>query len=376
MKKNVRQGFTLVELLVVIAIIGILVGLLLPAVQAAREAARRMQCSNNLKQLSLAEHNYESANRRFTAMGYQGCQGGNAPGSHPRGIGRWDWRTYAYTISLLPYIEQAPLANAMKARANPAGPGLPDPWAYLDGHFGNDPERIAWANANWKVDIPTFICPSDPPLQNRNESPSILNYKVCVGDDYHQNHFRNNTSSRYNRGIFQINRWSALSAIVDGTSNTLMMSERVAGGGVRDIKGGVALNMRAWNPASCYARVDQATNQLTGQVRANFRPTGGRAWDGRPYFCGFSTMIRPNGPSCHWGGVDGNEDMSPPSSYHTGGVNVAMADASVHFVSENIDTGDITANSVANPSGPSAYGVWGALGSMDGGEPDADITQN
>lgn len=365
MKKNVRQGFTLVELLVVIAIIGILVGLLLPAVQAAREAARRMQCSNNLKQLSLAEHNYESANRRFTALGYT-----NNPG-----LGRWNWRRYAFTIALLPYIEQNPLANAMSARAKPAGPGLPDPWAYTNGHYGNDPERIAWANQNWKVDIPAFICPSDPPIQNRNESPSILNYKVCVGDDYHQNHFRPEQSGRDNRGAFQINRWLPLGAIVDGTSNTLMMSERVAGGGVRDLKGGVALNVRAWNPAACYARVGP-DNRLTGQVRANFRPTGGRAWDGRPYFCGFATMIRPNGPSCHWGGVDGNEDMSPPSSYHTGGVNVAMCDASVHFVSENIDTGDITANSVANPSGPSDYGVWGALGSKDGGEPNADITAN
>ncbi|MEM7475209.1 MAG: DUF1559 domain-containing protein [Planctomycetota bacterium] len=358
MKKTGRQGFTLVELLVVIAIIGILVGLLLPAVQAAREAARRMQCSNNLKQLALAQLNYESAYKRFTSFGYQGT---------PSGIGRWNWRKYAYTIQLLPYIEQGPLANNMAARSKPQGPGLPDPWDNLPGHFSDDDER-AWAALNWQVDIPTFICPSDPPVVNRNESPSILNYKVCLGDDYHQNHFRLGQSNRDNRGIFQTNRWLPISAVVDGTSNTLLMSERVAGGGVRDIKGGVALNMRDWNPAACYARVDQTTGQLTGQVRANFRPTGGRAWDGRPYFCGFVTMVRPNGPSCHWGGVDGNEDMSPPSSYHTGGVNVAMADGSIHYVSDNIDTGNITANSVANPSGPSDYGVWGALGSREGGE--------
>lgn len=97
--KRRSGGFTLVELLVVIAIIGILVGLLLPAVQAAREAARRMQCSNNLKQLTLANLNYESAYKRFPAMGYFGD-----PASNP-GIGRANW-PYSYAMQILPYIEQ------------------------------------------------------------------------------------------------------------------------------------------------------------------------------------------------------------------------------------------------------------------------------
>lgn len=96
--RRIREGFTLVELLVVIAIIGILVGLLLPAVQAAREAARRMQCSNNLKQLGLAVLNYESTYKLLPAMGYIGENG--APGI---GTGNFP---YSFTMQILPFIER------------------------------------------------------------------------------------------------------------------------------------------------------------------------------------------------------------------------------------------------------------------------------
>lgn len=358
--KRRSEGFTLVELLVVIAIIGILVGLLLPAVQAAREAARRMQCSNNLKQLTLANLSYESAYKRFPAMGYFGD-----PAANP-GIGRGNW-PYSYAMQILPYIEQGPLYAGHQSLARPAGRGLPTPWANLPVHFLDDAER-AWARQFWQVTIPTFNCPSDTEIGNKDESPAPMSYKVSVGDDYHQNHFAPTQSGRDNRGVFQRNRWLSMGAITDGTSNTVAMSERVRGGDQRDILGGVALNVRDWNPAACLARVDPTTRRLTGAVRAQFRATGGRAWDGRPYFAGFATMVAPNGPSCHWGGVDGNEDMSPPSSYHTGGVNLSMADGSVHFISSSIDTGNQRADSVATPSGPSAYGIWGALGSRSGDE--------
>ena len=352
-------GFTLVELLVVIAIIGILVGLLLPAVQAAREAARRMQCSNSLKQLGLACLTYESTYQRLPSMGYEGDNG--APG-----IGSGNY-PYSFTMQILPFIEHGNLFNAHSARAKPNGPGLPAPWAKLDGHFA-DAAELAWANQYWKVNISTLICPSDPPITNTDESPCPHNYKVCVGDDYHQNHFLL-SQGRDNRGVFQRNRYLGLGALVDGTSNTITLSERVKGGDARDLLGGVALNMQAWNPVACLARIDPTNpRRLTGDVRAQFRPTGGRGWDGRPYFAGFSTMVAPNGPSCHWGGVDGNEDMSPPSSYHTGGVQVAMGDGSVHFVGQNIDTGNQLADSLENPGGRSDYGVWGALGSKNGGE--------
>jgi hypothetical protein len=212
------------------------------------------------------------------------------------------------------------------------------------------------------------MCPSDPGVTDRGESPSLLNYKACVGDDYHQNHFRPD-QGRDNRGIFQMCRWINMASITDGTSNTVMVGEAVAGGNPDDVLGGVALNMQSWNPAACLARKDPANpRKITAPVRAAFRPTGGRAWDGRPYFVGFATMVGPNGPTCHWGGVDGNEHMGTLSSFHPGGGMIAMADASVRFMNQTVDTGNQAADDVATPSGPSNYGVWGGLGSRSGGE--------
>lgn len=351
MKRRQRHhGFTLVELLVVIAIIGILIALLLPAVQAAREAARRSSCTNNMKQLGLAMHNHHDTFQELPPLGNHQKDG--------------DWgggRRYAYTIYILPYIEQSNLYDAIMAKARSSS--LPSPWSTSNN---------TWQNANWKVDIDGFICPSDPPPTDRGESPSLLNYKVCVGDDYHQNHFRPNQSGRDNRGVFQTDRKLNFASVTDGLSNTVMVGEVAGGGGPTDLKGGVALDQQAWNPQACSARYDAAAKKLTGKVRANFRPTSGRAWDGRPYFVGFATMVGPNGPSCHWGGVDGNEHMGTLSSYHPGGGNVTMSDGSVRFINENIDVGNQAKDDSASPSGQSAYGVWGAIGSRNGGETASD----
>ena len=347
-RRHRKIGFTLVELLVVIAIIGILVALLLPAIQAAREAARRTECANKIKQVALGMQNYHDTYGKFPALGVRGM--GNNTGIY-----------YSWCIPILPFIEEQPLLDGIMVQARPAGTGLPTPW-----HTGND----AFANTYWKVDIDTFMCPSDPPMPDRRESPSTLNYKACVGDDYHQNHFRPDQSQRDNRGIFQIERWTPMAAITDGTSTTAMVGEIATGGDRYDIKGGVAVNMQAWNPASCLARVDiNDPKRLTDPVRAQFRPHGGRAWDGRPYFVGFATLVGPNGPSCHWGGVDGNEHMGTVASWHPGGGHIAMADGSVHFIDESINTGAQAVDDVDYPgSRESPWGTWGAMGSMSGHE--------
>lgn len=372
MTKRVRGGFTLVELLVVIAIIGILVGLLLPAVQAAREAARRMQCGNNLKQFGLAALNYESTFKRFPSS-YRGIASRGFPG-----IGFDSQQEYAWTIAILPYIEQGPLYNNMMARARPAGPGLPRPWAGNNGYH-NDEQRNWGFLGNWRIDISSFICPSDPPPPDRGESPSLINYRGSMGDTFFQNHFpASEWGARDNRGVFMMNRWLPISGLTDGTSNTVMFSEVAGGGGPRDIRGGVAQGIFAWTPADCLARRTNVNGRpgLSGNVRAVFRPVSGRAWDGRPYFTGVTTMLPPNGPHCNWGDGDWNESMVPASSFHTGGAQVSMGDGSVHFISDSIDTGNAAAlqqrpNGEGGPelyNGPSMYGVWGALGSRNGGE--------
>lgn len=160
-----------------------------------------------------------------------------------------------------------------------------------------------------------------------------------------------------------------MSSIIDGTSNTVMLGEMVLGGEPGERLGGVALLMQTPNPAGCLARIDPSNpRRLIPPVQDDSRPIGGRAWDGRPNFGSFCTVIGPNGPSCHYG-LDGNEHMGAASSRHPGGVNVSMADGSVRFISETIDTGNASADDVPFPGGrPSPWGVWGALGSRAGGE--------
>ncbi len=162
-----------------------------------------------------------------------------------------------------------------------------------------------------------------------------------------------------------------MESVTDGTSNTLMLGEGVLGGNPNDILGGVAVGMQQWRPQDCWNRVSTTNRRLlTNPVRADFRPTGGRAWDGRPYFVGFSTLIPPNGPACQWGNPDNEEQMGGFSSHHPGGAQAAMADGHVQFVNQTIDTGNPTVpdDNPVNRSGPSPYGVWGAMGSRNGGE--------
>ncbi len=162
-----RQGFTLVELLVVIAIIGILVGLLLPAVQAAREAARRMQCSNNLRQIGLAVHNYETLYKRYPT-GTMDQNPSNAPGNRPWQGG--DHRKGTVLVKLLPQLEQSALFNSLDFRfdivqqLNAAGPFA---------HLVNMRE----------VPLTAYRCPSDGTSQSRlNREDQFYNYSLSIGN--------------------------------------------------------------------------------------------------------------------------------------------------------------------------------------------------
>lgn len=351
-----RPGFTLVELLVVIAIIGILVGLLLPAVQAAREAARRMQCSNNLKQQGLALHNYASAYKYFPAR-----KGGTFwDGSNGNTGNRYRLSGH---IALLPYIEQTNMYNQIQAGDATAGiaPGGPQAWG-------------GWAP--WNISPSYLKCPSDPgPLQtNRDNS-----YAFSTGDSVYAVRDSNKV-----RGLFATRIYRSFGSISDGTSNTIAMSEllcsRPAPNGAQP---GIATQARVYkhtagyvlvpglsqSPALCRAVTD-GQYFIAGQT---FWGRRGINWtDGQPSYNGFATVLPPNGPGCAdrgtWG--DQNDIICPPASQHTGGVNVALADGSVRFISNNIDTGNLAIGAPAGQDiqGPSPYGVWGALGSIAGGE--------
>lgn len=365
-----RRGFTLVELLVVIAIIGILIALLLPAVQAAREAARRSQCTNNLKQLGVALHNYHDTFKKmpFICGGTGACPPGST--GNYGAYGTWSpTGTSAYRlsgfVSLLPFMEQQAVYD-QSAKNN-----------FSPGGWCNVPNSPVYAK------ITAFFCPSDGGVSEHERGSR--NYMMSMGDWNMQHHDMNGKSVKNPRGPFGIIRHAGagscygFAAVKDGLSNTAGFSERVVEGHrMADVKGGFAAvsglfaggvqppAMLAIVPLNCMnapivngSYTTPATGNVTGQYWS----------DGAMVMCAFNTILAPNSPSCAPAGTATQEArlLVPPTSYHPGGANVCMLDGSVQFVSETIDTGDLTLGLVE--TGQSNYGVWGALGSRNGSEP-------
>ncbi len=343
-------AFTLVELLVVIAIIGILISLLLPAVQAAREAARRMQCSNHLKQIGLALHNYHDTHRALVSR--TGGTRGPEPW-HDNNNGQ-----LSGFVGLLPFMEQKPLWDAISDGVDYAsGPGgKATPFGPMAWTAGYQPFR---------QQVPTLLCPSDPGGEQRNpdSSQGRSNYAFSSGDTINNNAYDTTT-----RGPFAYHRYTRFSAVSDGLSNTIAMGERVIDTNTRSVRSGTVKNVGPVheNPTLCLNtavgtryRDDVSTTAISGIL-----------WvDGRPASLGLSTVLPPNSPSCMADDRSWQWGLYSASSNHPGGANVVMLDGSVHFISESIDTGRLDLPQVGNTSGlPSPYGVWGALGSMSGGE--------
>lgn len=350
-----RTGFTLVELLVVIAIIGILIALLLPAVQAAREAARRSQCTNNLKQLALAVHNYHDTNKVFPPR---------MIGTGDLWSGGLDWTTtrdrHSAFVGLLPYIEQQALYDQISSPLTVGSTTYPP--------FG----PVPWVDAAyppWVQQVPAFLCPSDGNSSNKGANDHCRNnYRFSIGDAILRDWAGFSTNPR---GMFGRDSSIGFNDLKDGASNTLMLSERlyseenqVVTQGIA--RGGVAAT-GAIAPASCYGQIDpNDPSQYVGTVNTDWKP-GKRAFCGIVVMAGVNTVLPPNGPSCIADAWFENTTIIPPTSEHPGGVVAALGDASVRFVSETIDAGDPTLVEVR--SGPSPYGVWGALGSKSGREP-------
>ncbi|MCA9153183.1 MAG: DUF1559 domain-containing protein [Pirellulaceae bacterium] len=337
LRRHGHAGFTLVELLVVIAIIGVLVAMLLPAVQAAREAARRSSCTNNLKQLGLALHNYHDTHKTFPPR-----KGGTSVNSE---------RKSAF-VALLPFMEQNPMHDkiaAGDATYPPWGPSAWTGWAV----WNNAPEGLH--------------CPSAIRVGTRTD---VANYAFSMGDT-----ITNNRDSTNNRGVFSLRLGVRMADIIDGTSNTIGMSETLASDfaigaqtGNIDKKLGTATGLSglAGNPAQCLAQANGKYYVNAAVVKGR---TGWKWTDGQAEKVGFTTVLPPNAPSCidgTNGNGDGQNTIISARSFHPGGVNGMMMDGSVRFVAETINTGNLAAASVTN--GASPYGVWGAMGSRAGGE--------
>jgi len=340
---SVSGGFTLIELLVVIAIIGVLVGLLLPAVQTARESARRVHCTNSMKQLGLALHGHHDAHKRLPYR-----QGGG-PG----------WDTYdrmSGLVLILPFLEQGPLYDQIVA--SNYGPW---PWD------GSD---------HWRTQVVGFLCPSDSAAsQKQPNDHGRTNYVFNAGDTVPWGW----VGVEENRGPFDFSgggdkkdRMYSFHQITDGLGKTLAMSERCVGSGDSGLlRGGMIVHYNAVTSNPDTARPVECLSQVGADGRyvggSNTHDWSGRRWnDGGPAYALFNTIIAPNGPTCWEGNGDDNRGLAPPTSYHPGGVNALRCDGSVSFILDTIDTGDLS--QPCPRSGPSPYGIWGAMGSRAGGE--------
>ena len=381
-----KKAFTLVELLVVIAIIGVLAGLLIPAVQAVRESGRKTQCMNNIKQLSLAIHNYHSANLAFPAGCFYNWKGKEVAGDGTN-IGT---RLSAFIV-LLPYCEQEGLYAKISANhfcyywnsKNPTGNGTPIGDSVDSGAIGAENPPIARLHF--------LFCPSDSSGPKNSDTESgRTNYRIAYGDTPVHSHIYPPfvTVCKEVRGPFAFNDWFAERSIVDGTSNTVVFSERVISTIPQDDdirsahfsypKGTYTSLTRSYtsvaNPVPSYRGKNYDSHQ---------NGMGGSRWgDGEANYTGFCTIFRPNSPcagTAHvnptldpvfGGGTDNVRTMPAPSGFHLGGVNVGFADGSVHYINDNIDNGNTDPTGVVTYSmkGESMFGVWGALGSRNGGE--------
>lgn len=320
--KRTKKGFTLIELLVVIAIIAILIALLLPAVQQAREAARRTQCKNNLKQLGLALHNYHDVSLMFPPARIR---------TYVTGVQAWNTSNVAWGARILPYLEQAPLYNSVN-------------WNQVKGN-----STASGHNANpggaMRQKLAAFRCPSDPEngagkTFTLPDGSGVVRGSAANGAYGHTNYVGNlgtGTRVQPQRNSGNIRRFDGLMTelssvrirdITDGTSNTLAISEIQIGFPHRQVNaGGSFANLPS----------EEICPENGGASTNGFRQTGNSWFYGeRPNSIVFTTHV---GPNSRLYDCSGNTDRAliAARSAHTGGVQVTLCDGSSRFASENID---------------------------------------
>ncbi|AGA28098.1 DUF1559 domain-containing protein [Singulisphaera acidiphila] len=329
MSTSRQRGFTLIELLVVIAIIAVLIALLLPAVQAAREAARRMQCVNNLKQLGLAVMNYESMNGALPPQQTMVITGNTQP---------TQYTSWGISARLAPFMEMGPMYNAMN-------------FSLKYSHESNT--TVSYLQVKY------LLCPSEPNITPPSGSQfGVSNYGWSVGDWY----VFGGGGAIPNRSAFCVNLSRSLAAFTDGLSNTLLSAE---------VKASQPLYKSCATPSGISPTsypADSATSAAF--VAQNYKggckaDTGHTKWSiGSACYDGFTTALPPNfkmmvgTPQVDIDYDTNDENNGGPTyaaitsrSYHSGGVNSLFGDGSVRFIKSTVNGA-----------------TWRALGTIAGGE--------
>lgn len=326
-KRRVSLGFTLIELLVVIAIIAVLIALLLPAIQQAREAARRSQCKNNLKQIGLAIHNYAESHGRFP-NGYIDSVGGSDPAVQDGG---WSWQS-----QILPFLDQGVLFNRLNMSQHPAGEG------------GNAIEQAN--SALMRVPQLVFNCPSDTkPDSIALYSSSDLGYSTIATSSYCgvEGPFNDApcvlsglaiTPANTSLGVFTINTCRGFAEVTDGTSNVIAVGEV------------------AWASSQNNFMYGTVSSGLFSSCLMNSNTTGG------PFSHMRDCRYKINSPT---GGAATLQTSF--HSRHTGGAHFLLCDGSVRFINENIDHSGTDYNS-ATPNLAGPFGTYQRLSAIADGQ--------
>ena len=372
-----------------------------------------MQCSNHFKQFGLAIHNYHDA---FNSMPSATGAMSNSPAAYfngtyttpnpaPPGVtvgegGRANqltmWSAMAF---VLPFMEQTARYEAIRQASNIDGTnlmpyqGCNEAGVSQGGRNGVfaagtiTPENIQLLRSATGGTIPTLLCPSDPYSSSPGRNYlARTNVFLCRGDAVDSTFFSvgETAGAQFragSRGVFAPHTWKSFGAVSDGTSNTIAAGEsctasNTEGGGSPEIKGGTYLTVADLGGSvrdGCVLLARRDSKALNTPLAGNWR--GHWFSDGRAVTTGFSTVVQPNGPNCATGGDSvSTATIFTAQSYHTGGVNILRLDGSVTFVSDTINNANLsnpdgTPVGRAGPTaGPSPYGIWGALGSIAGGE--------